>query len=74
MVDLLFLALMNDDLDRNVKPLIISCFGDIANAIGSNFSEYIVKAGQVLVAAAATPRVFIFLIFFGELNWRHRVL
>ena len=66
-IDLLFLALKDDSLDRNVKPLIISCFGDIANGIGENFSEYLMRVIQVLSAAADTPRVCFFSFFFKKL-------
>jgi len=48
--------LRDEFLDRAVKPLIITCFGDIANAIGDAFLEYLPEVCNVLVVASMTPR------------------
>uniref|UniRef100_A0A7S4KR14 Importin N-terminal domain-containing protein n=1 Tax=Paramoeba aestuarina TaxID=180227 RepID=A0A7S4KR14_9EUKA len=55
-IQLLLTNLKGEELDRNVKPLIISCFGDIANAIGSHFNNYLMITSQVLCAAASSSR------------------
>jgi importin subunit beta-1 len=39
-------------LNRSVKPLIFSCFGDIALAIGENFEKYLPYAVPMLQGAA----------------------
>ncbi|KAF3782494.1 Importin subunit beta-1 [Nymphaea thermarum] len=41
-----------DQLHRSVKPLIFSCFGDIALAIGENFNRYLVCTMPMLRSAA----------------------
>eukprot|EP00742_Colponemidia_sp_Colp-10_P001256 GILJ01001353.1.p1 GENE.GILJ01001353.1~~GILJ01001353.1.p1 ORF type:complete len:858 (-),score=174.57 GILJ01001353.1:567-3140(-) len=43
----------NDKLSRAVKPLILTCFGDIAMAIGVEFEKYLSFACNMCVQAAA---------------------
>lgn len=49
----LFQNLQNPDLDRAVKPPILSCFGDVALAIGANFERYLPTTMAVLGQAAS---------------------
>lgn len=44
--------LQNQNLPTNIKPLIISSFGDIALAIGANFEKYLGFVGGVLKMAS----------------------
>ncbi|KAJ0787787.1 putative armadillo-like helical, importin beta family [Helianthus annuus] len=44
--------LSSNQLHRFVKPLIFSCFGDIAMAIGENFEKYLMYAMPMLQSAA----------------------
>jgi len=46
--------LSNPTLNRTVKPPILSCFGDIALAIGGNFEKYLGPVTEVLGQAART--------------------
>ncbi|CAL4982818.1 unnamed protein product [Urochloa decumbens] len=39
-------------LRRSIKPLVFSCFGDIALAIGENFEKYLIYAMPMLQSAA----------------------
>jgi len=55
-METLLFCLKDDLLDANVKPLIITCFGDIANAIGGDFAMYLGEVSVVLAAAANTRR------------------
>ena len=45
--------LQSDVLNRNVKISILSCFGDIALAIGSDFEPYLATTMGVLTQAGA---------------------
>eukprot|EP00899_Mesostigma_viride_P011808 jgi/Mesvir1/20628/Mv14854-RA.1 len=53
--------LQSNDLHRNVKPPILSCFGDIALAVGASFDKYLPYVAPMLQSAAALaqqqPRV-----------------
>lgn len=46
--------LQNPALNRQVKPAVLSCFGDIALAIGGNFVKYLPSTLQMLEQAART--------------------
>ena len=52
-VHLLLHNLQNPNLNRNVKPPILSCFGDIALAVGSNFEKYMQITMSMLVQASS---------------------
>jgi len=45
--------LQSDILNRNVKIVILSCFGDIALAIGTGFEPYLETTMNVLRQAGA---------------------
>jgi len=45
--------LQSNELHRSVKPLILSCFGDIALAIGVEFEKYLVYTMGMLQSASA---------------------
>ena len=47
-------ALQNPALNRQVKPAVLSCFGDVALAIGGNFVKYLQSTFQMLDQAART--------------------
>jgi len=53
-VSLLLQDLQNPLLHRNVKPPILSCFGDIAMAIGQDFIKYLGIVMNMLQQASAT--------------------
>jgi importin subunit beta-1 len=53
-VSLLLQDLQNPLLNRNVKPPILSCFGDIALAIGGEFVKYLAIVMNMLQQASAT--------------------
>ena len=53
-VGLLLRNLQNPALNRNVKPPILSCFGDIALAVGGNFEKYMQVTMSMLVQASGT--------------------
>lgn len=53
-VHLLLRNLQNPALNRNVKPPILSCFGDIALAVGGQFEKYLQVTMSMLVQAAST--------------------
>ena len=46
--------LQNPELNRQVKPSVLSCFGDIALAIGGNFEKYLCATLQMLEQAGLT--------------------
>jgi len=46
--------LQNPTLNRQVKPSVLSCFGDIALAVGGNFVKYLQPTFQMLEQAART--------------------
>lgn len=46
--------LQNPTLNRQVKPSVLSCFGDIALAVGGNFVKYLQPTLQMLEQAART--------------------
>merc|ERR1712087_18998 len=53
-VALLLRNLQNPSLNRNVKPPILCCFGDIALAIGGHFEKYLQVTMNMLSQAAQT--------------------
>jgi len=53
-VSLLLQDLQNSMLNRNVKPPILSCFGDIALAIGGEFVKYLGIIMSMLQQASTT--------------------
>lgn len=55
-VALLLRNLQNPNLDRNVKPRILSCFGDIALAVGGVFEKYM-QVTMVMIVQASQTRV-----------------
>ncbi len=53
-VSLLLHDLQNPLLNRNVKPPILSCFGDVALAIGGEFGKYLSVVMNMLQQASTT--------------------
>jgi len=53
-VALLLRDLQNPNLNRNVKPPILSCFGDIALAVGGGFEKYMQVTMEMMVQASHT--------------------
>ncbi|WPK23235.1 hypothetical protein PUMCH_000464 [Australozyma saopauloensis] len=47
LMDILGLAILNNDIKRELKPAIISCFGDIAGVMGADFMQYMEPVMQV---------------------------
>jgi len=54
-VNILLQNLQNSQLSRDVKPPILSSFGDLALALGGNFEKYLNPVMIMLTQAAATP-------------------
>ena len=52
-MDVLLANLQSTVLHRNVKPPILSCFGDIALAIGASYEPFLATAMTVLQQAGA---------------------
>jgi len=44
-------ALHRNDVQREVKPVILSCFGDIASGIGNDFARYMQEVSKMLKSA-----------------------
>ncbi|MFH4979402.1 hypothetical protein AB6A40_006111 [Gnathostoma spinigerum] len=53
----LFQIIQSSDVDRMLKPPVLSCFGDVALSIGPNFERYYEPVMNVLLMAATTARV-----------------
>lgn len=51
---LLLKNLQNPQLNRNVKPPILSCFGDVALAIGGHYEKYMQATMNMLAQASLT--------------------
>lgn len=47
-------CLQNSDLHRDVKPPVLSCFGDVAMAIGAGFEPYLQVSLMMLMQASQT--------------------
>mmetsp|Transcript_37975 Transcript_37975/g.95160 ORF Transcript_37975/g.95160 Transcript_37975/m.95160 type:complete len:376 (-) Transcript_37975:410-1537(-) len=52
-LDILIEILQNNQIDRDIKPLILSCFGDIAFTTENNFSKYFVFIIPLFKAASS---------------------
>jgi len=48
-------ALRNVTVPREIKPVVISCFGDIAMAIGASYEPYLQMSVMMLMQAAQAP-------------------
>ena len=48
-------CLLDSSVDRETKPVVFSCFGDIAMAIGAAFDPYLAKSSLLLMQAAGSP-------------------
>ena len=53
-VQLLLKNLQEPALNRNVKPPILSCFGDVALAVGGDFEPYLPETMRMLQQAGMT--------------------
>jgi len=53
-MQLLLQNLQNSSIERSIKPMIISCLGDIALAVGAFFERYLPYAMMMLVQASQT--------------------
>ena len=53
-VGVLLTNLQNQELHRQVKPHMLSCFGDIALAVGGDFERYLSQVLVMLASASAT--------------------
>ena len=70
-ISLLLRNLQNPQLNRNVKPPILSCFGDIALAVGGQFDKYLQVTMMMLQQASATqvdPSNLDLLEYLGQLR------
>lgn len=47
----------SDKVDRSVKPAVLSCFGDVALAIGPNFNRYYSYVMTMLGMALSSAKV-----------------
>uniref|UniRef100_A0A0N5AV98 Importin N-terminal domain-containing protein n=1 Tax=Syphacia muris TaxID=451379 RepID=A0A0N5AV98_9BILA len=56
-MELLSQIVQSERINRDVKPTVLSCFGDIALAIGSEFSRYFETVVQFLLMAASSAKV-----------------
>jgi len=54
LIQCLLESLQNPELNRQVKPSVLSCFGDVALAIGGNFEKYLCATLQMLEQAGLT--------------------
>ena len=54
-MSVLLTNLQSNDVQRNIKPQILSAFGDIAIAIGDAFEAYLPHVLQMLQSAQARP-------------------
>lgn len=50
-MQILLTNLQSDDVQRTIKPQILSCFGDIAMAIGDRFEKYLPHVLNMLQSA-----------------------
>lgn len=50
LMDILGLDIINIDIKRELKPAIISCFGDIAGVMGPDFTQYMDPVMQVCIS------------------------
>jgi importin subunit beta-1 len=48
-------SLQNQNVHRSVKPPVLSCFGDIAMALGNAFEPYLQMSMMMLMQASQTP-------------------
>ncbi|VDN39411.1 unnamed protein product [Gongylonema pulchrum] len=55
-ITLLIQIVQSDKVEKLVKPAVLSCFGDVALAIGPNFSRYYDYATKILNMAIATAK------------------
>ena len=54
-MSVLLTNLQSNDVQRNIKPQILSAFGDVAIAIGDAFEAYLPHVLQMLQSAQARP-------------------
>ena len=47
-------ALQSSELDKDLKPAILSCFGDMAMAVGTGFRQFVPDVMYILRAATQT--------------------
>lgn len=53
-LEILYQNLQNRAVDRKIKAAIMTCFGDIALAIGGEFEKYLAPVVQMLIEASST--------------------
>uniref|UniRef100_A0A915AY70 Importin N-terminal domain-containing protein n=1 Tax=Parascaris univalens TaxID=6257 RepID=A0A915AY70_PARUN len=56
-MSLLFQIVQSEKVDATVKPAVLSCFGDVALAIGPSFSRYYEYVTNFLLMAVSTAKV-----------------